>query len=741
MQEAAMLQLIIAFAILNTAVCDTFYIIPNAGDATSCPASAGMCHTLHDYASNPMLASNLILELQPGNHSLNTTLSLTSSVVNFTMVSSGSSTIICGRSPNRGFITFEQVQTVNIVGQLYFVDCYTRVRTANNLTVQSNVYQGGDSVGFQVNSVSYAHFQQTSFISVRGSAMDITDSTVTVESCNFIGNGHTLRHGGAIVTQSRTLTVINSIFTDNFAGVEGGGIYSMSSRVYIRDCNFTRNAAGQLGGAVSIKGSGGSIWYSNFIENTAGEVIAGSGTGGAVLNQNVFDSTALEVHYSSFASNAAGGSGGGIFIRSRRPFDVTNSIFRNNSAYQGGAIDLYAVDLSVTNCTFSDNSAVLRSSNSNPSPRGGAIQIRGGIRCVRSNFTNNSAEYYGGVAYMYDDPNDFYTEQCIFTNNSATTGSGGVLYGAGRETKALIVDSIFTRNSAPHCGIADMLTVTDSYHNNFTSVSSLFTHNSATDNTSDVGGFGGVGCVKTGSIIVICSTFTDNIAAQNASVFHANESAVTISQSLFSRNSAEDNGGVMYTSQSSHSISDTVFNSNSVQNGGGALFISEASGQSTVHNCQFRQNSAGEGGALFVDSSPLTVTQTNFLSNAATTTSGVASSCNSQVSIDGATNNLQTTTISMCTLFSGDISNFNVSITFDCPFGEPNDPSVIILPEGISLPIVYDVLTIGQGVGLEGTCPIEQLRQQTRENAKDSIREIVKNYVAPLLQSDEPRNR
>ena len=169
--------------------------------------------------------------------------------------------------------------------------------------------------------------------------------------------------------------------------------------------------------------------------------------------------------------------------------------------------------LSVINCTFSDNSAVLKPTYSNPSPRGGAVQIRGGIRCVGSNFTSNSAEYYGGVAYMYDDSNDFYTEQCIFTNNSATTGSGGILYGAGRETKSLIVDSIFTRNSAPHCGIADMLTVADSYHNNFTSVSSLFTHNSATDNTSDVGGFGGVGCVKAGSITVICSTFTDNVAA------------------------------------------------------------------------------------------------------------------------------------------------------------------------------------------------------------------------------------
>ena len=742
-----MLRIIITLAILKIAACDTFYIIPNTGGAGSCPVSAGRCYTLHDYASNPMLTSNLTLELLPGNHSLNTTLALNSSVVNFTMVSI-STIVVCGRSPNRGSITFEAVQNVNIVGQIKFVDCYTRVRAASNLTVEGSTYQGGDSVGFQVSEVTYARIQQTSFITIRGSAIAITGSTVTVENCDFIGNGHTLRHGGAIViTQSRTLTVINSKFIGNSAGVEGGGIYSMSSRVDIRGCNFTRNVASELGGAVSIQESGGSILYSNFMENTAGDPTNGGGTAGAVLNQAFFDSTALEIHYSTFVNNAAGGNGGAVFVRTRRHFDVTNSIFRNNSAYRGGAIDLYknhhVIILSVINCSFSDNSAVLKPVYSNPSPRGGAIQIRGGIRCVGSNFTNNSAEYYGGVAYMYDNSNDFYSEQCTFTNNSVSVRSGGVIYGVRRETIALIIDSTFIRNSAPLCGVADMLTITDGYHNNFTAISSLFSHNSATDNTSDVGGLGGIACVRNGSITAICSTFTDNIAAQNAGVFYANESTLTVSQSLFSRNIAVNNGGVMYTNHSSHSISDTVFNSNSAENNGGVLFIREAKGQGTIHNCIFRQNSAGEGGALFVDSSTFAVTQTNFLSNTATTSaSGVASSCNSLfLSIDGATQYLTRTFIPPCMMFNGDISNFNVSITFDCPLGEPDDPSVITPPQGISLPIAYDVASISQGVGSDALCPTEQLRQVTRENANNEIQGIIRNFIAPLLQANGPRNR
>ena len=133
------------------------------------------------------------------------------------------------------------------------------------------------------------------------------------------------------------------------------------------------------------------------------------------------------LHSSAFINNAAGGNGGAVFIRTRRHFDVTNSIFWNNSAYQGDAIDFFknhhVIILSVINCSFADSSALLKPIYSNPSPRGGAVQIRGGIRCVGSNFTNNSAMYYGGVAYMYDDSNDFYSEQCTFTNNSVSVGS------------------------------------------------------------------------------------------------------------------------------------------------------------------------------------------------------------------------------------------------------------------------------------------------------------------------------
>ena len=164
-----MLQLLIVTALLKSAVCDTFYIVPTSGGVTSCPVSAGVCYTLHEYASSPVLSSNTTLQLLPGNHSLNTTLSLSSSVINFAMASDNGM-VVCGRSPNTGSITFDEVQSVHI-GQLNFVDCYTSVRMADRLTVEDVVYQGGDSIGFQVRDVTSAHFGQTSFITVRGNAI------------------------------------------------------------------------------------------------------------------------------------------------------------------------------------------------------------------------------------------------------------------------------------------------------------------------------------------------------------------------------------------------------------------------------------------------------------------------------------------------------------------------------------------------------------------------------------------
>ena len=134
----------------------------------------------------------------------------------------------------------------------------------------------------------------------------------------------------------------------------------------------------------------------------------------------------------------------------------------------------------------------------------------------------------------------------MFINNTATEGSGGILYGVNRETTALILESTFIDNTARTCGIENLLTIAESYHNNL-SVASVFENNRAIDNSTELGG--GISCVKGGSISVTCSAFNENTAARHAGVFYVDDATVSIIASSFSGNHAGKNGGVMYAKQ------------------------------------------------------------------------------------------------------------------------------------------------------------------------------------------------
>jgi hypothetical protein len=139
--------------------------------------------------------------------------------------------------------------------------------------------------------------------------------------------------------------------------------------------------------------------------------------------------------------------------------------------------------LSLISCVFIDNTAVVRLRNRVGLPSvpeiGSGGAFRGGLRCIRSNFTGNSAELHAGVVLVTNIeiyPN-FYSERCIilFSNNSAKGGIGGVYHSRFRLTTAHILDSSFQNNTALHCGVLFAATFSTGYVNNITIESSLFT--------------------------------------------------------------------------------------------------------------------------------------------------------------------------------------------------------------------------------------------------------------------------
>jgi hypothetical protein len=127
---------------------------------------------------------------------------------------------------------------------------------------------------------------------------------------------------------------------------------------------------------------------------------------------------------------------------------------------------------------------------------------------------------------------NFCSERCIFSNNSARSGIGGVYHGCFRLTIAhIILDSSFQKfnNTALHCGVLFAATFSTGYVNNITIESSLFTYNNAIGSSGE----GGVACIGYSSVFVKCSAFSHNTAAQNGGVIHINQSDINIESSSF----------------------------------------------------------------------------------------------------------------------------------------------------------------------------------------------------------------
>ncbi len=149
--------------------------------------------------------------------------------------------------------------------------------------------------------------------------------------------------------------------------------------------------------------------------------------------------------------------GGGLIAyhagKSYSPFDesgtgfkmeIKNCIFKDNKAYEGGAIYAFSkADLNISDTIFINNSAV----------NGGAIMDREGnkINCQNCTFENNIASISGGATYEDYGSHALYQDSS-FINNKATY-KGGAIYVISRAsqlegTELSLKNSKFVNNSA-----------------------------------------------------------------------------------------------------------------------------------------------------------------------------------------------------------------------------------------------------------------------------------------------------
>jgi predicted outer membrane repeat protein len=285
-----------------------------------------------------------------------------------------------------------------------------------------------------------------------------TDSGLAANTLTINGNGATFTRStaagtpffrfvreavpsGTFATPNVTINTIN--FTGGMldpaataSGVIGGAVLLAGGSLTLADCTFTGNQA-PTGGAVGANQVNTTAQPLNvtrctFTQNSATK--ANSGAGGAVYS---ISSSVLTVTNSTFTNNTAAGDGGAIRVQtSNTTTTINGSTFATNTAGDGGAI-LVQGPTNIDTTTVRDNTS---------SDSGGGVWVQGTLAVTNSTISGNrSTSSVGGGGGIFVQGN-FTLQNSTVDGNRAGNG-GGVAYALGGNA-ASITFSTITGNSA-----------------------------------------------------------------------------------------------------------------------------------------------------------------------------------------------------------------------------------------------------------------------------------------------------
>lgn len=271
-----------------------------------------------------------------------------------------------------------------------------------------------------------------------GRIMDIrSDANVTLRDLT-LQNANYDFNGGALNIDDSSLTLESVTFKDNSGGPLGGAIYiSGSSVVDIDNCLFVNNSGGSGSAIADFSNSTGvTVRNTVFQENTAsnrGTVYLTGTTSDSLLEDVTFDKN-LSVRSGggilflgrkliidglvATGNESTGGNGGALFVSGTahaKQVKIVNAIFDGNMAEDGGAISFSSTGdpLDIQHSSFVGNVA---------SDDGGALYLTGGVLDVtNATFSGNNASSDGGAIYMFG--------STVFTMQHATLSGGSASRG------------------------------------------------------------------------------------------------------------------------------------------------------------------------------------------------------------------------------------------------------------------------------------------------------------------------
>lgn len=295
---AALLLCLFAVELVSSFQQNSQYVI------TTDNSSDQQCHnclTLMQFTLNVSLyvSSNTMLILQPGNHTLQSSL-VVSNVETFTLyhVPHPNNSLRCEQSSK--FI-FSSIHDVNI-SSLSFIECFnSKAMQVNNLLLTNTSFHG-------------------SYSSRGGTALELTESNAIITSCFFTKYIYGTLRSVLSFSYKHLETALH-----HERRLIGGAMIINQSNVSIYQSNFTENRA-QLGGAIYTEsGSNVNISETSFVFNTA---------------------------YSPNGDSEEVAAGGAIYATHSSSVTIYHSFFNNNQVYlgyrMGGTLTLYRSHLFVT---------------------------------------------------------------------------------------------------------------------------------------------------------------------------------------------------------------------------------------------------------------------------------------------------------------------------------------------------------------------------------------------------------
>lgn len=299
-----------------------------------------------------------------------------------------------------------------------------------NLAVNSTVLDGNQA-GSVVTMPVTVHSETTvdGFIVRNGSALGQT-GTLAAKGGGFTGPG--------------SPTIANCLITGNVSRDFGGGLdysgTSTSGDLMILNCTISNNTCLGAGGGLS---SGGTYTLINcfVLSNTAAN-------GGGLNNGNGVSAAPLSLNQCVISGNNATGDGGGIYQESGS-CTVSNCTFTSNSAggsglntNGGGGANIANGSATFANSTFTSNMATNQS--------GGALNFKGtGTDTVTNcSFIGNTAAVNGGVCDSNADGSVRFAD-CLMEYNSASFGGAlSVSDDAGLGTVTIANDTFYANSGS-----------------------------------------------------------------------------------------------------------------------------------------------------------------------------------------------------------------------------------------------------------------------------------------------------